>query len=267
MLRALALTAASLLIAFPCFGWTAAAEGRISSKAVSLAPPDLAMILERFKDEFARGRVEGERDHRSHRDPRALQPALDREIREAVAAPRARGGMVQLAERLGRVAHLVADANQPFNSSGVSERLQPSRNDFESYFDRRMHLFPTVFYGLEPSFDTARYVSESQRRNAKYAALLDEEYFRGGSRRSSEEFDDRSTAFGVAALSYSHAVSDLVNIFYYVWKEAGGDVRTATVLRRGNLLIDGASTATTTPEERPIGGTSKFDPVPQKREP
>ena len=61
---------------------------------------------------------------------------------------------------------------------------------------------------------------------------------RDGRLRTSAEFDDRSTAFGIASVSYSRAVSDLVNVFYYVWKEAGGDVRTATIMKKGNLLLN-----------------------------
>jgi hypothetical protein len=61
------------------------------------------------------------------------------------------------------------------------------------------------------------------------------EYARGG---NAAVFDDRSTAFGVASVSYSRAVTDLVNIYYYIWKEAGGDVRSAAVMRGGNLSLN-----------------------------
>jgi hypothetical protein len=65
-----------------------------------------------------------------------------------------------------------------------------------------------------------------------------EEYFGTGTRRSSADFDDRSTAFGVASISYSRAVTDLVNVYYYIWKEAGGDVRSAVLMREGNLQLN-----------------------------
>ena len=69
-------------------------------------------------------------------------------------------------------------------------------------------------------------------------ALKREEYFRGGVTHTSAEFDDRSTAFGVASVCYSHAVTDLVNLYYYIWREAGGDVRSATAMRTGNLVLN-----------------------------
>src|SRR5688572_33206692 len=75
-------------------------------------------------------------------------------------------------------------------------------------------------------------------RSAKFYPLVASEYFRDGERRTSAAFDDRSTAFGVASISYSRAVTDVVNLYYFIWKEAGGDVRSAAVMRDGNLLLN-----------------------------
>jgi hypothetical protein len=83
-----------------------------------------------------------------------------------------------------------------------------------------------------------RYLDNVFHRSSTFYPLLSEEYFRYGSRRSAAEFDDRSTAFGVASVCYSRSVSDLVNIYYYIWREAGGDVRRAAVMQRGNLLVN-----------------------------
>ena len=44
--------------------------------------------------------------------------------------------------------------------------------------------------------------------------------------------------FGIASVCYSRAVTDLVNLYYYIWKEAGGDVRSAAVMRNGNLSLN-----------------------------
>ncbi len=35
----------------------------------------------------------------------------------------------------------------------------------------------------------------------------------------------------MASVCYSHAVTDLVNLYYYIWREAGGDVRSALTRR------------------------------------
>ena len=67
---------------------------------------------------------------------------------------------------------------------------------------------------------------------------MSEEYFRGGHRRTSSEFDDRSTAFGVASICYSHAITDIVNLYYYIWKEGGGDVRSAPSMQTARVIRD-----------------------------
>ena len=35
-------------------------------------------------------------------------------------------------------------------------------------------------------------------------------------------FDDRSTAFGVGSLAFSHAVTDVTLVLRYIWLAAGG---------------------------------------------
>jgi len=95
-----------------------------------------------------------------------------------------------------------------------------------------------VFYGLDPDFRLHAYLDKTFARSASFYPLMAGEYFRGGARRTSAEFDDRSTAFGVASVSYSRAVTDLVNLYFHIWKEAGGDVRSAAVLRGGNLTLN-----------------------------
>jgi hypothetical protein len=140
--------------------------------------------------------------------------------------------MADVIQRLGVLAHLVADANNPFHVANDAPRHSETRNDFETYFERRLVKFPTVFYGLDPAFRLNRYLDRTFARSAKFYPLMRGEYARGG---HAAVFDDRSTAFGVASISYSRAVTDLVNIYYYIWKEAGGDVRSAAVMRGGNL--------------------------------
>ena len=71
-----------------------------------------------------------------------------------------------------------------------------------------------------------------------WGSAQEEEYFRHGQRRTSAEFDDRSTAFGIASVCYSRAVTDLVNLYYFVWRQAGGDVRSASLMRGSNLVLN-----------------------------
>ncbi|MFP5245170.1 MAG: hypothetical protein ACLGH0_00655 [Thermoanaerobaculia bacterium] len=236
-----------LLLLFPltATAWTRASDERIAKKAAALAPPDLAMLLERFEGDYKRGieRAQADEGSDAHhyfvlsRQGR-LRERIERETRAAIEAVRRNEPMPSVVERLGVLVHLVADANNPFHVANDNPRVTPSHNDYEQYFERRLAKFRTVFYGLDPNFRLSTYLDKTFARSARFYPLVAEEYFRGGEQRTSASFDDRSTAFGIASISYSRAVTDVVNLYYYIWKEAGGDVRSAAVMRDGNLLLN-----------------------------
>lgn len=237
-----------LLLVFPltATAWTRASDERIALKAAALAPPDLSMLIEKFEADYKAGLARAQSDEGSDlhhyfvlsRKGR-LRQGIESETRLAIQMIRKGDPMNEVIQRLGILAHLVADANNPFHVANDDSRLTESHNDFETYFERRLSKFPTVFYGLESNFRLETYLDKTFKRAAKFYPLMSEEYFRGGTRRTSADFDDKSTAFGVASVSYSRAVTDLVNLYYYIWKEAGGDVRSAAVLRGGNLSLNG----------------------------
>jgi hypothetical protein len=238
-----------LLLAFlplTAAAWTRVSDERIALKAAALAPPDLRMLIEHFDGDYKLGleRAESDEGSAAHHffvlsREGHLRETIERETRGAIDAIRKGDPMAMVVQRLGGVAHLIADANNPFHVANDDPRLSESHNDFEQYFERRLTKFPTVFYGLDPQFRLGTYLDRTFARSAKFYPLMAEEYFRDGTRRTSADFDDRSTAFGVASVSYSRAVTDLVNIYYYIWKEAGGDVRSAALMREGNLQLNG----------------------------
>lgn len=242
----LLLIIALLLIPSIAFSWTTEADLRIARKAASLSPPDLRLLLlEKFNPEYQQAVRDASLDEASetHRyfvlsRKGKLDSKLQGEVRDTIKMIRSRAGLGEVVTKLGLIAHLVADANNPFHVSNSDANLAVSQVDFEAYFERKLQRFPTVFYGLEPDFRLDRYLASTFDRSANFYPLLSEEYFRFGERRTSEDFDDRSTAFGIASVSYSHAVTDLVNIYFHIWREAGGDVRSARMLQRGNLYIN-----------------------------
>lgn len=223
--------------------WPPSAVERIASKSMSMAPPDMRLIAEKFAPEFREGFTVDEGVEARHTflvasRSGALRDLLKSEVESTVRMIRQRQPMRDVVTKLGYITHLVADVNNPFHVASSDPRLVSSQPDFESYFNRKLPKFPTVFYGLVQPLQLERYIDAALHRSASYYPLLREEYFRFGERRTSAEFDDRSTAFGVASLCYSHAVTDAVNLYYYIWKEAGGDVRTASAMQRGNLLLN-----------------------------
>jgi hypothetical protein len=237
-----------LVLLFPltATAWTRASDERIALKGAALAPPDLRMLIEKFETDYKAGlqRAQADEGSEQHRyfvlsRKGRLREGIERETRLAVEMIRKGNPMSEVVQRLGILSHLVADANNPFHVANDDPRLGASQNDFETYFERRLSKFPTVFYGLDPNFALSTYLDKTFSRSLRFYPLVRDAYYPRGERRTSADFDDRSTAFGIASVSYSRAVTDLVNLYYYIWKEAGGDVRSASIMRNGNLSLNG----------------------------
>ena len=239
------LTAIVLLgIAASASAWTATADQRIATKAAQLAPNDLRDLIERFEPEYKLGlqRAESDEGNDTHRyfvlsRSGRLRDRIERQTNYIVTMIRSGKPMRDVVFQLGMLTHYVADANNPFHVANSDPNLEADHDDYERYFESRLPKFPTVFYGLDPDFRLGPYIDAMFARTATFYPLLDEEYFRFGEQRDSADFDDLSTAFGVASVCYSRAVTDIVNLDFYIWHQAGGDVRTAPLLRGGNLVL------------------------------
>ena len=96
--------------------------------------------------------------------------------------------------------------------------------------DSALPRFPLIFFGLEPGLERAEDVSPLVRRTLSrgrelYYPMIGLEYRRVGYASGTDAFDDRSTAFGVSSLAFSHAVTDVAQVFRYIWLKAGGATR------------------------------------------
>lgn len=207
-----------LSIALPAMAWTRAADQRIASKSAELTPPDLRLLITKYHDEYLRGvdealATEGTDIHRQK-----LRERIVAQTHGIVKMIRTNQPMASVVRELGSLSHLVGDANNPFH---IGEDDAEEHVDFERYFERRLARFAPVFYGLDRNFILSTYLDRMFARTTSYSPLMAEEYARG----SGATFDDRSTAFGVASVCYSHAITDIVNLDYFIWKTAGGSVR------------------------------------------
>jgi len=200
--------------------WTLKGDRRIAAAGAKLAPPDLLLVIKKFNKDYARG-IAGAVAAEPHDAHGAeLRARIDAQSKKVIAMLKANQPMSAVVEQLGVLAHLVANANNPFH---VSDDNAASHDDFESYFEARMEKFPLVFYGPESNLKLTSYLDRILSRTTRFVPLMREEYGRG----NSQTFDDHSTAFGVASVCYSHAVTDTANVFSYIWREAGGLVLNA----------------------------------------
>lgn len=232
------------IMALPSYGWTLATERALAHAALDLGPPNIQYLVSIHQRAFEEGLTDAARHEQQSpdlhlgADRTGLERLLRKEIEQAVLIMKKRDPIEHFVYQLGVIAHLTGDLNNPFHL-GADPELDSRRADFEQYLERRRARFPTVFYGIEPDRAVDRVIRRSQARARSFSPLLHYEYFGKGEERWSRQFDDRSTAFAVASLSWSHSVSDLVNIYYELWGEAGGDVRKAARLRRG--VVKGGS--------------------------
>ncbi len=185
-----------------------------------LMPDSLRQILERREILLLRG----------FREP--ARPAdLDAARRELMAALAEQRLMLagfpvfdDVVAGFGRIARAVCELNT-LRRYGPDEPAAAWFDDYEPYMERKGALFVPVFYDYSPLLfnerDLPAYVDSIEARNRDYAARVVDVYRQGGSSRT---FDDRSPAFGLAALHYSHTITDIANVWLYCWREANGDL-------------------------------------------
>ncbi len=124
----------------------------------------------------------------------------------------------EIAIDFGRLSHYLADLNDPLLLSGSDSREPVYRADFAGYQERNIDIFPWVFDGHENAFlkkgQMESYIYEIAARSIRSYPLLGQSYFPNGVLVSSSTFDPRSLPFGIASLSYSHSISNTVQVWF-----------------------------------------------------
>ena len=83
-----------------------------------------------------------------------------------------------------------------------------------------------------------RFLQRVLDRSRTLYPLIGSEYKRVGRVDGQKLFDDRSTAFAVAALSFSHALTDSAAVLRDIWLRSGGaDLRGRAAIENQRLLI------------------------------
>ena len=148
-----------------------------------------------------------------------------------------------MVEQVGRAAAATTLAGQPLEGA----RSDPSlAADFQRYIASirpraARVVYPRAAGDLEPE----RVLRAARARAEVLEPSILREYRRVGAVGASG-FDDRSTAFAVAALSFNHAASDVAHVLRWIWREAGGADRRVQIVRGpdGSVLVLGGSGVT-----------------------
>lgn len=219
-----------LVAAAPAVAWSPSMQEAIALEAARFAPVELRAELQRHVRGLAAGAREpiaendGNRHVKNDDGSGRLDRVLAEEVAAAIDAMRAGRSWTEIARRLGRVSHFAADLNQPLNTSARDREEGRFFRDFALYADSARPRFALVTYGLERplggSAGLRQLTEEALVRGRRLYPAVGREYRRVGFATGAGAFDDRSTAFAVAALSYSHAVSDAARLFRHIWAAA-----------------------------------------------
>jgi hypothetical protein len=215
--------------------WTEKSYERVAEKSSMLMPTSLRAVLSTHKERLLEGavaptRLAGEAGHVE--DPggkRFLKEAILRQVQKIRRLLRDRAPFSEITFEMGVLSHYLADANHPLQTSSTDPREPEYRADYAVYLEKQMHeKYPLVFQGYGDAHlkrgDVEAFVESSIQRSRRKYPRIGQDYIRRGRLVSSKVFDEFSFAFGVGALSYSHAVGDTVKLWLFLWKEAGGDI-------------------------------------------
>jgi len=235
-MRALRHAIAALLVvaasaSAPALAWTAATRVAMVDDAVKLMPTSLRQVLERRKNDLRRGMLEPmtQEDATSHRPPwdgGTLPASVEGAARDLVSGAETRVSFNDVARRFGVLAHFVADAGFPPAAAGAPGAARYGH--FAALCQTRRERFPFVFYGhandaLDKN-DFKTFALAILDRARTEDGNLANAYAAAPSWDDAASFDDRSVPFAIASLSYSHAVTDIVQAWLAAWRLCHGDM-------------------------------------------
>lgn len=251
MPKALSLLAAglaSVLLAAPCRAFNPSSMMTIGEQAARLAPPDLHRQLARNRESYRIGlakafELSADLRFKNEDGSGRLEAAFSEAAETAVKAIRDQRPFNEIAYRLGIAVHLASMANWPLAASAKDRDEARYAEDFARYAATAEPRMRLVFYGFRPAGAKPEprqlrgTLEEALARSRRTYPLVGLEYRRIGFGSGPSLFDDRSTAYAIAALAYSHAVSDSAEVLRYIWLAAGGGDSRLRIPLRGQQLV------------------------------
>lgn len=210
------------------FGWTPETEVEIARQAARFAPQDLQRQIDKHPESLREGVLAAIRNPAAGR---SLEAVLADEVERVVDAIRNHRPFAEIVQLTGQVAHYVALANDPLAISAKDPHEARYSRDYSRYIESARERFNATFYGdgrqVDAPRDLTALVRRTFARGRGFYPLIAQEYRRIDYGSGQRQFDDRSTAYALSALAYSHAISDTIGVLRYIWLRSGGaDSRT-----------------------------------------
>jgi len=226
--------------AFVSLGWSGVTVRHVAWRAVQFFPPDLARQVYRHHDRFEAGLQRGLTAPPAWRagPPGVLEAALESQALSCRRALREPVALADLVEQLGVLAVCTLDANDPLAVAHSDPREPLYATAYLSYTDAVRNRIKLVYYGADAELvfgnQLHRSIATTLARTRELYGYVGQEFYRTGVLRDWRSFDDRSVAFGVAAICLSRGMTDLANFAAWVWKGGGGFVPTPTPTPQDN---------------------------------
>jgi hypothetical protein len=242
--RVLSSLGLALLLPGAAAAWTPGHHLTIAWEAARLAPRDLYRQILRHKEEFEAGVLAPGGARACEQNPDgsgAFDKTAVAEAEGAVRAIRDHRPFAEVVRRLGRLTRCLAWANNPLSMGEEDAEEARYAADFARYVESAEPRFPLLFYGLRPSLDRAKDLSpllaETVKRGRAIYPRIGDEYRRIDFASGIGRFDDRSTAFGVASVSFSRSITDAALALRFVWLRAGGADPRTSLPRDGSKIL------------------------------
>lgn len=230
-----------LLLPSEAIAWTPEHHLTIAWEAARLAPRDLYRQILRNKEAFEAGVLAAPEDAACEKGRGGFEKTAAAQAEGAVRAIRDHKPFAEIVQQLGRLTRCLAWANNPLSMGEEDAEEARYAADFARYAASAEPRFPLLFYGLRTSLDHSKdltpLLADTVKRGRAVYPRIGEEYRRIDFASGIGRFDDRSTAFGVASVSFSHSITDAALAMRFVWLRAGGADPRTSLPRDGNKIL------------------------------